>query len=416
MKRWLLVAVLCGVGFCLYPIKQAEEQNLKLAESLLGAENPCMLPTKSPTPSDPFYVSGVKIVAVIPQIGNLTSDLHRPRILWSWFAQYPKYAEFEIPSQQGCPAGTLQFWAEGLPAFSDGLLYYEYGNQTKQVRLGPSGPNPIQLELERPSHLADMVFEPLSLRVSGTIEVKYRYAKTEYTYECPSACICRQHASEGAMTYRKQHSDTKEVLVETGPLEWFWANPPLQKMIDAHQQLEGLFFARRMPSSVFVFADRELAANFTAYEIAERQGDCQQTELELKESFLGQNMSLKNLSEIYASQLVQQPAVYLPLKVNISIQQKVGRRNISIVYESLFSDVFAFESSISVREPAPFESSQAKEAIALRAGNDSVSPAAYPLPKGSMRVGGFAATGALVLIVLSGLAYEIKALLGKIGM
>ncbi|MEM4348269.1 MAG: hypothetical protein QXN37_01735 [Candidatus Anstonellaceae archaeon] len=415
MKTWAFF-VLVGLGFCLHPIQEAEKQNLQIAETLLGAENPCMLPEKSPTPQDLSYISGVKIVAVMPQIGNLTSDLHRPKVLWSWFAHYPTYAEFEIPSSEGCPAGKLHLWAEGQPRFSDGVLFYEYGNQTRQAILGMAGPNPVQLELGRPMHLQSMIFEPLRLHLSGAIEAEYRYLKLEYFFECPSTCICKAHSTDGVLTYRKRHSDEKEIWVETGPVEWFWVNPPLQKMTNASQQLEWLFFARRMPASVAFMINGKTVANFTAYEIDYKQGRCKQAELEARPVFYGQNMSLVNLSEMYASQLVDLPAAYLVMEASASIKQEVGKKKAVVLYESLFSDMFAFESTISVREPAPFQDDQNRKAVSIRFGNDSVSPAAYPAAKGKWRVEGFAAVGGLVLLVLFGLVYEIKVLLGKIKM
>ncbi len=388
MKFAFLLLCACCSAFAVHEVEQVSAHNIGLSESLLGAQNPCARPLRQPTWDDPSYAAGVKIIAVIPQVGNTTSDLALPKALWSWFASYPSSISLSAPSGNGCPDSRISLYARGKPHFTNARLTYDYGGNAKEVSLSETGPNPAVLDLNgslAPGRELSGLYANLSLRLAGEISIEYSYSKADYVIECSSqegrsGCACMERNSVGATEYRQQYVDSKNFLVETGPVQEVWLSPPVQKRLDGNQTGKLLLFSRRMPSRITFLVDDRLYGENLPYRFRSGQGDCGSQTVEAEFSPLDRGVAVQKSEEVASSQLVDVAGVYVPIYAQFDWNEAAGRKGAEVRYEDWFSNVMYFPSNFSIRNPAAFAKDQSGLAMGIRQGNDSVSPAAYPAP------------------------------------
>ena len=382
---------------CLFPalhavalVEEAAADNTALAPLLLGAQNACNVPERQATADDIFSVAGIRAVAVVPEVDGITSDAAAPGLLWSWSAAFPKEAAFALPSDGGCPQGNLEYYTPSGVALEDGLLRYKYGNATKEIRLGATGPNPVALELDSSllgnGDLAG-IYASLPVHLEADISVEYSYKKTEYAKECRQigdylACGCVAKTASGMKMFKKAVADERNFSVEVGPVEEMWLNPPLQKRLDGGGAGKLLFFARRMPSNISIVADGAVIGFSEPYGFEAVRGGCGEARVVKKFAPHGKDTFL-NMSgdSVVPFQLVEKNLPYLPFYLEFGWNATPGNKTLAIVFEDCFSKKENFTREFSIREPAAFVpegKTGGAGAMEMRGGSDDSTPAAYP--------------------------------------
>ena len=413
----LLLLLLCPLVFSVQEIIDAADYNTGLASALLGAENPCGAGERQISENDIFSVAGVRVITAMPLADNITSDLSAPEALWSWFAKFPKSATFASPSGNGCPSSVLELYAPQSPVLGNAKLSYRYGSAEKEVQLGSFGPNPVALDLNsgylREEEFARL-YANLSLEINGEISVVYSYRKTTYQKVCHTAakgtfCGCEQKIDLGTRTYAKQASDARSFLVEIGPVEEVWLNPPLQKRLAGKQTGKFLIFARRMPAKINVSADgRELGWS-EPYKFSVAAGEC--GERVVTSSFLPRQNGVEvktNETEICPFQLVGKNASYLPFYLDFGWDETAGKKRVNVEYEDWFLHGQNFSREFSVREPAAFSSRGGEGTGEIKQGSDSLSPAFYPAEEKTAPLPDFSPVAALVALPFFGAIYFLS--------
>ncbi|VVC00744.1 Uncharacterised protein [uncultured archaeon] len=384
-----LLALSCTPLFAVEEIDSAAFFNANLAPSLLGAANACGAPGREASMDDPFSVSDARIVALIPQAGNVSSDLSNASLLWSWSASYPQEAVFALSPNGNCRAGEYRVSGPSKAEFM-GALRYNYGSEYADVRLQSGGPSPVPLDLDR-THLRedDFTIAPrafLHANLSGTMSVMYTFSRTDYVYGCHSVeggemCGCEARHSSGTRTYEKHLSDSKTFEIETGPVGEFWANPPLQNRLAGSQSGQVVFLARRMPSMITAHSGGTRLGWNSPYSFNATEGSCGEKEVSAVLSPEGDTMDA-NVSAIPATpfQLTEKNYSCYPVYAEFGWNETQGKKGITLQYEDWFSHRMNFTREFSVRAPEPFNSSaEGGEALVYRQGNDGITPAAYPV-------------------------------------
>ena len=391
MANWMNVLFLllaaCQLALCVPEVEMAASYNEALAPSLLGAANPCWEQATNATADDMLELAGMRIVSAIPQVGNVTSDDAAPKLLWSWFASFPQSATFASPSSNGCPGTALELYAPSGPYLGNAKLSYEYGNKSAEVALGPSGPDPVPLGLNE-SSLRDgdfaSLYANLTLEISGNISVRYSYSQTDYSQEChgpggENHCTCVPHTSFGSKEYSRNASDSRLLLVETGPVEAEWLNPPLGKRLVWNETAGLLLFARRMPANISVSAGGKQIGWSSQFAFSTATGDCGEMAVSaaplVRQAGVGTRLGNGTL---FPPQLVERNASYVPAYVEFNWSETPGKKEVNVSIEDWFSGLMNFTSDFSVHEPAPFSSGGSGGGMEMREGTDSLSPAAYP--------------------------------------
>jgi hypothetical protein len=241
------------------------------------------------------------------------------------------------------------------------------------------------------------LFANLTVNLSGKVSVAYSYEKYWYAYSCETdgeyvGCGCTLQRESGVKEYEKPVFGSRKFLVETGPVEKFWLNPPLGKRLAGKQDGKLLFFARRMPAKIVVKADGGEIAGVVPYKFRLEDGKCSEKRVGMEFSPQAQNafVNAGNTSE-FPRQLVEKDAAYLPIYLEFGWDADAGRKNITTEYEDWFSHKMNFSDEIFAREPEAFgwrgraESGEAREqaegaagAMVLRQGDEARTPAAYP--------------------------------------
>ena len=388
----LFTLVLCAPLFAATDVEQATSHNLALAPSLLGAKNACNAPARLPSGDDIFFVADARIVSLIPQVGNATSDLSNASVLWSWSASFPQEARFSIREDERCPAGEIRYSAPSSPSLS-GTLSYLYGNSTETLLLSANGANPAPLDLSA-TKLSDsdylQPFAPLSLALRADISVAYSFSKSIYSYRCTSmdgytGCGCERNYDFGARTFKRSVFDARNFSVEVGPNSIFWLNPPLSSRLSGDGDGKVALFARRLPANIsLAFRGKEIAS-VQPYSFSVRTGSCGEAIVDrgFSPSYVGASGVFINTSApIFPSQLVDKDASYVPFYLAFPWQANAGRANFTIVLDDAFSNRQGFPREFSVREPAPFypasDASGSDGAMERRQASDGATAAAFP--------------------------------------
>ncbi|MFA5929893.1 MAG: hypothetical protein WC861_03340 [Candidatus Micrarchaeia archaeon] len=384
--------LLCAPIFAAAAVGQASSQNIALAPSLLGAANACGAPERLPSAGDIFSVADARIVSLVPQVSNATTDLQNASAIWSWSASFPPSARFSIRDDMRCPAGEIRYFAPSSPSLS-GELSYRYGNSTTALLLSSSGPNPAPLNLSSAKLAgADFLqpFAPLSLSLSATISVSYSFAKSGYSYRCTSmggytGCGCEVDYSQGIRAFHRTVSDARNFSVEVGPDSVLWLNPPLSSRLSGNGTGRVALFARRLPASISLVSNGREIASVQPYLFSAGTGPC-------GEAIAGREFSpppqaasgvfINAGAPIFPYQLVDKNASYVPFYLEFPWHASAGKANFTIIIEDAFSRKQEFPREFSVREPAPFSSPGAPGgsigAMAKRQASDGVAAAAYP--------------------------------------
>ena len=361
----LFILVLFAPLFAVAEVETASSQNIALAPSLLGAENACSAPSQLPSADDIFSVADARIVSLIPQVGNATSDLANASILWSWSATFPQEARFSIRDEARCPAGEIRFFSPSSPTLS-GALSYSYGNSTETLPLSATSANPIPLNLSA-TKLTDadflQPFVSLSLILRADISITYSFSKSSYTYRCSdmegyTGCGCERNYGNGFRTFKRSLSDARNFSVEVGPDSLLWLNPPLSSRLAGNGDGKAALFARRLPASLSLsFRGKEIA-NTQPYSFSVRAGPCKEAIVDREFSPPGDaaGVFINTSAPIFPSQLVDKNASYVPFYLEFPWQADAGKANFTIVFEDAFSSQQEFSREFSVREPEPFSS------------------------------------------------------------
>jgi len=413
-KEALLLLLLCPLVFSVQEIRDAAEYNGGLAAGLLGAENPCGAVERQISEEDVFSVVGVRLVTLMPLANNVTSDLSSTEVLWSWFAAYPDRATFTSPSGNGCPASVLEIYNPGKPVLRNAKLAYRYGRAEKEVLLDSNGPNPVALDLNSSYLVEDAyarLYADLKLRVEGEIAVGYAYRKTAYqivchTVETGTFCGCEQEITGGSREYAKSVADERNILVEIGPVDEMWLNPPLQKRLSGKQAGKILIFARRMPAKIIVSAEeRELGRN-EPYGFSTKTDECGEKVVSGEFSPVRQGLAIgMNGTAILPFQLVSKNASYLPFYLEFEWEETAGKKEVRVGYEDWFSHGKNFTREFSVREPDAFSLRGDEDVDGIRRGSDSLSPAFYPAVETAAAAPDFSPVAALIALPFFGAAY-----------
>ena len=392
MALFLSLALLCVPIFAVLEVEQAASFNIAIAHSLLGAKNACGAHLRVPTEDDIFSVADARIVNLIPQVGNATSDLSNASALWSWSADFPKDARFSIRGDVRCPAGEILYFAPSHQSLS-GTLSYSYGNSTETLAISSNGANPISLNLSA-GKLTDADFlqplAPLSMFLSATITVYYSFAKNAYSYSCSSmdgytGCGCEMDYSTGVRTFKRSVSDTRNFSVEVGPNSLLWLNPPLSSRLSGNGTGKMALFARRLPANIsLVFQGKEIAS-VQPYSFSAGAGPCGEAIVDRgfspsKEISTG--VSINTSAPIFPSQLVDKDASYMPFYLEFPWRADSGKTNFTIICDDAFSNKQSFSREFSVREPTPFapqpDSYGGGGSLEKRQASDGATAAAYP--------------------------------------
>ncbi|MFA6328626.1 MAG: hypothetical protein WCY41_04220 [Candidatus Micrarchaeia archaeon] len=382
----VFLLLFCPLLFSATAVEQASSRNIALAPSLLGAKNACNAPSGLPTRDDIFFVADARVVSLVPQVGNTTSDLSNASALWSWSASFPQEARFSIHDEERCPAGEIRYFAPSSPSIS-GALSYLYGNSTETLALSQASANPLPLNLSA-GKLTDADFlHPsalLSFSLNASISVSYSFSKSSYSYQCSTmggytGCGCERNYAGGSRTFRRSVSDARNFSVEVGPVSLLWLNPPGSSRLSGDGDGKLALFARRLPASMsLVFGGKEIASA-QPYSFSAGAGQCGEAIADRAFSPSGTGVFINASAPIFPSQLVDKDASYMPFYLEFPWQADAGRANFTLVYEDAFSNRQNFSREFSVREPAPFfPPSGSGEAMARREASGSATAAAYP--------------------------------------
>jgi len=363
---FISLLLLCAPIFAVADVGQASFHNIAIASSLLGAKNACNAPLHLPSSDDIFFVADVRIVSLIPQVGNATSDLSNASVLWSWSADFPQEARFSIREEERCPAGEIRYSAPSNPSLS-GAISYLYGNSTETLLLSSASANPIPLNLSAGKLIdADFLqpFANLPLTLHAALSVAYSFSKSSYSYQCVSkdgyvGCGCEGTFYRGIRTFQRNFSDARNFSVEVGPNSLLWLNPPLSSRLSGNETGKIALFARRLPANIsLVFRGKEIAAA-QPYSFSTRTGGC--GEKIVGRTFSPQQASLQGVfmntsAPIFPSQLVDKNASYFPFYLEFPWHADAGKANFTIAYEDAFSIQQEFSREFFVREPTQFSS------------------------------------------------------------
>ncbi len=389
-RCWLFTFALCflsGMPLAVFEIENASGYNFAIADSLLGADNPCGLERRAATADDIFSVADIAAVSIVPSVGNVTSDLSSPKLLWSWFASFPQSATFPIHSDGSCPEGTLELYNPAWKNLHEAKLVYKYGNRTVEANLSGDGPNPVALELDS-GHLQgsdyEGLFANLSINLSGKIGVSYSYRKTEYAETCThteefEGCNCEESVEFGIKPYEKEVGSERMFLVETGPVEGIWLSPPLLGRLAGNEKGTVLLLARRMPAMITAVADGREIANAVPYKFEVKNGECGEKIVEqaFEPEVANAIVNASSLT-VFPYQLVAKNASYLPYYFEFFWNETAGRKRVVLEFKDRFSHSQNFTREVSVREPAQFSDDGGQGAMNLLHGDWKNTPAAYP--------------------------------------
>lgn len=376
-----------ALAFAVPEAWQAASHNIGISGSLLG-RNACGFGANEPSEGDMFAHAGMRAVTLVPLIGNITSDLSSPSLVWSWAADAPISATFPLPGTTECPGGELVLFNRSEISFSEGKMDYEYGNATSSVLLSGTGPNPVPLDLNASSSneaYFSQLYANLTVKLSAKASVGYNfrkrelYRKCEY-YENATVCYCAEKFASGRKNYEKKMADERNFLVEVGPVSEFWLNPPLQQRLEGDAVGKVLFFARRMPGKITVAVGGEEIASSSPYSFETRNGSCGEKIVKSKwnPSSVNAKINVSN-GTVAPNQLVGKNAPYLPIYLEFGWSESAGKRQMKLEYEDWFSNRVNFTREFSVRKPEPFSANGSETAaMAIRQGNEKTSPAAYP--------------------------------------
>ena len=382
MRLVALLIFLCSCAYATAEVEDASSFNLALAPSLLGAKNACNAPARAISADDIFSVAEARIVSLVPQVGNVTSDLTNSSLLWSWSAGFANETNFSVRQDPRCPDGAIRYFSPSSPLFS-GRLSYTYGNATETVGLPPFGKNPMPLNLSHDKLLPEnysSLFAPLSVSLDATISVSFRYVKSFYSYGCTSfsngyaGCGCSLGSEAGTRIFQKNVSHARNFSVETGPVSVLWINPPLSSRLEGAGIGKVAFFSRRMPANItFSFAGERLGS-VQPYFFSTHTGQCGEKIVE-REFLPGKGGVFLNKSEpLLPYQLVEKNASYLPFYAAFPWDADAGNAEFEIIFEDAFSHNQRFLRNFSVRRPTE---------VSLRADDDGLaknSPGTPPPP------------------------------------
>lgn len=383
------IVAIAGIAFPAKGVWEAAAYNIGISSSLLG-NNSCGFEAREPSLGDPFSVAGMRAVALVPQVDNITSDLSSPSLVWSWAAEAPATVTFPLSGTTECPGGELELFNRSKITLADARLEYTYGGERRQLALGAGGPNPVALELNSSgldgSDLREL-YANLSVELYAKASASYSFRKRELFrkceyYENATVCYCAEKSTFGREDYGKALSDGRSFLVEVGPVQEFWLNPPLQQRLDGDAAGKALFFARRMPGKITAAVGGTGIASVAPYSFEALNGSCGERLVKSRYEPRGVNAIINKSSETLAPrQLVEKNASYLPFYLEFGWRESAGRRKVELEYEDWFSNKMNFTREFSVRKPEPFVSNSTEGALAIRAGDDKTSPAAYPSPE-----------------------------------
>lgn len=428
MKGWavVLLMLLMARASAVSEVETAAGFNLALAQTLLGAKNPCGAQERAPSADDPFEAAYVRAVALAPQAGNVSSDLSNISLIWGWAADFPQIASFGLPSGGGCPPGKITLNAPGRARFLDGGLEYTYGSRKSLLGLDGNGPNPAPIYLGQEALFEGdyaALFIPLNITLFGKISVEYGYRKEEYREYCSVVggmvgCGCELVLDSGRKTYSKEVRHGRIFFVEAGDSYDFWLNPPLGKRLAGKQDAKALLLMRRIPAKVSAFEDGKDIASISPYSYLVSQGECGEMVVEGAFEPAGRNgmeMGAGSAPE-FPKQLAGMDAAYLPFYLGFPWDATPGRKNVTIEIEDMFSHRMNFTREFSVREPQEWDmgnagaSENGDAAMLVERGGDHAPPSAYPAQEGKAD---FLKTGALALSIGIPLALGAAILLRK---
>ena len=394
MKTALFISLilLCAPLSAVSEVEWASSRNIALAPFLLGAKNACDAPSRLPSEDDIFSVADARIVSLIPQAGNATSDLSNASILWSWSAAFPNEVRFSIREEARCPAGEIRYFAPSTPSLS-GTVSCLYGNFTEILSLSANGTNPIPLNLSA-GKLTDadflQPFASLSLILRANISVAYSFSKSGYSYRCTSSdgytgCGCERNYGGGFRTFQRSVLDARNFSVEVGPNSLMWLNPPLSSRLAGNENGKMALFARRLPANLSLsFRGKEIAS-VQPYLFSVRDGSCGEAIVDREfspQQGAAAGVFINASGPIFPSQLVDKNASYFPFYLEFPWHAGAGKANFTIVFEDAFSRQQAFSREFSVREPTPFSPSSGAVgsggAMEKREASDGATSAAYP--------------------------------------
>ncbi|MFA6907890.1 MAG: hypothetical protein WC263_03610 [Candidatus Micrarchaeia archaeon] len=392
LAPFIPLILLCAPLFAAAEVDQASSRNAALAPFLLGAANACGAPPRAPTADSPFSVADARVVSLIPQAGNATTDLANTSALWSWSASFPPEARFSIREDERCPAGEIRYFSPSPPSLS-GTLSYSYGNSTETLALSSAGPNPAPLSLPS-AKLADadflQPFAALSISLSARIFVSYSFAKSGYSYRCSSVgeyvgCGCEMAYGSGIRTFAQEVSDARNFSVEVGPDSILWLNPPLSSRLAGGGDGKVALFVRRVPANISLFFRGREIASVQPYSFPTGAGPCGEAAVgrEFSPSQGASSGIFMNASgPIFPSQLVGKNASYVPFYLQFPWQAEAGKANFTVILEDAFSNRQNFSREFFVRQPAPFspapDSPGSGGAMERRKASGSATAAAYP--------------------------------------
>jgi len=362
-------------------VERASLHNLALAPFLLGAQNACNAPVRMPTESDIFSVADARVVSLVPQAGNTTSDLANASVIWSWSASFPAQARFSIREDERCPAGAISYNSPSSPSFS-GALAYRYGNSTETAQLSL---NPVRLNLSAEKLTEEDFSAPfanLSVSLSGTVSVTYSFSKSSYSYACKEingyiGCGCEQKYESGLRTFSKPLEDSRNFSVEAGPVSMLWLNPPLQSRLEGQGEGKVAFFARRLPSGIlFSFSGNGIANSFP-YSFSTSTGPCGEKIVE--RAFSPSGSAFFNTSAPIAPfQLVGKNASYFPFYAEFPWHASAGKAEFEIIFEDAFSHSETFVRNFSVRQATQLYSAGSSLAMLQQPADDKGTGASFP--------------------------------------
>ncbi|MCX8198312.1 MAG: hypothetical protein N3F07_03945 [Candidatus Micrarchaeota archaeon] len=374
-----MVLLLAATARGAQEVEEASQHNRMIAESLLGASNACRQEARLPTADDPFEIADLRVVAIIPSVQNITSDLESPAVLWSWSAKIPQSASFQLSSQGGCLPGAYEIYLPSSVELKDASISYFYAGKRLELPVSSQNPVPLGLPVLNGNSSKEGLYEKLEVNASGKLSVRYQYRKMEYRQECSSqggmeVCGCKQHVEFGSRQYSKQLHDRKAFWVQTGNNSILWISPPLKKRMAGSQKAEIGLFARRLPASISFHANGNLVAEAGLYQFRLSEGMCGEKIVLCQYSPKGTVAVSKSESEMDVAPLVLDNLEYLPFGLEFGWESAPGLSRTVVVVEDWFGKRQEFPRDFSVREPSRFEPEG--ELMAIRQGSDTESPAA----------------------------------------
>ncbi|MCX8195037.1 MAG: hypothetical protein N3G22_02950 [Candidatus Micrarchaeota archaeon] len=365
---------------------EAAGHNIEIAGLLLG-KNACGFEERQPTEGDMFSHAGIKIVSLIPQVDNITSDLAAPSLLWSWSADAPRQMTFPLTGTTNCPGGEVQLTRIGKVSLEGARAFYRYGNSSKEAALFEDGPNPLALNLTGIGQQADplQLRVPLNISLSANATANYSFYRKEYYYKCErrqnfTVCYCETRITTGKKKYSKGLHDERTFLVEVGPVSEMWLNPPLASRLAGEQKARLLLFARRMPAKLAASVGGSEIASAEPYSFEAKNGSCGEKIVKSAWSPSGFNLAVAVGNETaFPYQLVLKNATYLPFYLEFNWSESPGKKGLVLEYEDWFSHKERFGRNFSVRAPLPFSKNGTSSlALEIRQADEGRSPAAYP--------------------------------------